>query len=134
MAARIREDTTGTVTASIIISYAASTPDVAVWVVVIVVEEDGFGGGGSFEGCFCEFFIKFAGTLAPDAVGDEGNDEGKADQSDDAKNASYGGGIGKESFTAGRSICSAGGLRTIHARYEPRRGLGEYRRVCGACR
>jgi hypothetical protein len=97
MAARIGEAAAGTVPASIIISQAASTPAVAVWVVVVVVEEDGFGGGGSFEGCCCEFFIEFAGTSAPDAVGDEGNDEDKADQSDNAENAGYGAGVGKES-------------------------------------
>lgn len=96
MAARIRETTTGTVRASIIICHAASTA-AAVWVVVVVVEEDRFGGGGSFEGCRCEFFVEFAGAPTPDAVSDEGNDEGKPEQSDDAENASYSSGVGKES-------------------------------------
>jgi hypothetical protein len=97
MAARIGETAAGTVSASIIISQGASTATAAVWVVVVVIEEDGFGGGCGFEGCRCEFFVEFAGASAPDAVSDEGNDEGEADESDNTEDASYRAGVGKES-------------------------------------
>ena len=65
--------------------------------VVVVIEEDGFGCGRSFEGCCCEFFVEFAGTPAPDAVGDQGNDQGEADESDNTEDAGYRAGVGKES-------------------------------------
>ena len=100
MAARIGEAAAGTVSASIIICHATSATAVTVWIVVVVViEEDGFGGGRGFEGCCCEFFVEFAGTPAPDAVGDQGNDQGEADESDNTEDAGYRAGVGKESKT-----------------------------------
>jgi len=53
-----------------------------------------FGRGGGFESSCCKFFVEFAGTSASDAVGDQRNDELEADN---AENAGYGTGVGKES-------------------------------------
>jgi len=96
MAARIGE-AASTVSASIIICHATRAAAAAVWVVVVVIEEDGFGGRGGFQGRCCQFFVEFAGTPAPDAVGDQGNDEGEADESDHTEDAGYRAGVGKES-------------------------------------
>ena len=50
---------------------SAATAAIAVRVIIVVVEEDGFRGRGEFQTRCCEFFVEFAGTSASDAVGDE---------------------------------------------------------------
>jgi len=55
-----------------------------------------FGGGSGFVAA-ASSFVKFAGTSALDAVGDEGSDDHKGSESENAQDTSYGAGIGKES-------------------------------------